>query len=122
MHFHVGTEGRAQNPILHDQAKRGQKQKIMNQRDDENKTKLLNRSQVGIKQAFCITMYNEPTKQLLESLAGIYRNYYECVEKDHRFENNVAIIVIWDGSNAFNKSAEDDKVNFKYILNAITIL
>lgn len=25
----------------------------------------------------CITMYNEPAKQLVESLAGIYRSYYE---------------------------------------------
>ena len=25
----------------------------------------------------CITMYNEPPKQLVESIAGIYRAYYE---------------------------------------------
>lgn len=26
---------------------------------------------------YCVTMYNEPFTQLLQSLAGIYRSYYE---------------------------------------------
>jgi len=29
------------------------------------------------KLAICITQYNEPLSQLIESLAGIYRAYYE---------------------------------------------
>lgn len=32
---------------------------------------------IGAKLLICITMYNEPFSQMLESLAGIYRAYYE---------------------------------------------
>mmetsp|Transcript_13049 Transcript_13049/g.15043 ORF Transcript_13049/g.15043 Transcript_13049/m.15043 type:complete len:187 (-) Transcript_13049:286-846(-) len=42
-------------------------------------------------------MYNEPFKQLLESLAGIYRAYYEMIGINEKFENRVHICIIADG-------------------------
>jgi hypothetical protein len=45
----------------------------------------------------CITMYNEPYKQILESLAGLYRAYYELVGMDKSYRNRVHICIIADG-------------------------
>lgn len=45
----------------------------------------------------CITMYNEPFRQLLESIAGVYRAYYEMVGINDRFKDRVHICIIIDG-------------------------
>lgn len=42
-------------------------------------------------------MYNEPFQQLLESLAGWYRAYYELVGIDESFKDKVHIWIIADG-------------------------
>ena len=56
-------------------------------------------------------MYNEPYIQLLQSLAGIYRAYYELVNIDENFKDKVQIVVIADGyeilSESFLKWCED---------------
>lgn len=60
-------------------------------------------------------MYNEPYSQLLESLAGIYRNYYELVAKDADYEGRVTVVVVCDGYPAFNKIGIDDKSDFTFV-------
>jgi len=45
----------------------------------------------------CVTMYNEPFIQLLQSLAGIYRNYYELCGIDESFKDRCHIVIIIDG-------------------------
>lgn len=42
-------------------------------------------------------MYNEPFSQLLQSLAGIYRAYYELVDIDENFKDRCHITIIADG-------------------------
>ena len=49
-------------------------------------------------------MYNEPFKQLLESLAGCYRAYYELVGIDASFKDRVHICIIADG---YDKLSEE---------------
>lgn len=39
----------------------------------------------------CITMYNEPFSQLLESLAGVFRAYYELVDIDEGYKDRVQV-------------------------------
>lgn len=46
---------------------------------------------------YCITMYNEPFSQLVQSLAGIYRSYYELVGIDESFLDRAHIMIIADG-------------------------
>ena len=46
---------------------------------------------------FCITMYNEPFTQLLQSLAGVYRAYYELVDIDESFLDRCHVTIIADG-------------------------
>jgi hypothetical protein len=48
----------------------------------------------GVKVAVCITMYNEPYKQVLESLAGVYRSYYELVQIDGEYEGRMTIVIV----------------------------
>uniref|UniRef100_A0A7S3J1J5 Chitin synthase n=1 Tax=Euplotes harpa TaxID=151035 RepID=A0A7S3J1J5_9SPIT len=50
-----------------------------------------------IKLSFCITMYNEPFEQLMESLAGIYRAYFELVDIDKDYKDKVNIVIVADG-------------------------
>ncbi|CAI2366835.1 unnamed protein product [Moneuplotes crassus] len=50
-----------------------------------------------VKLAICITQYNEPIFQLAESLAGIYRSYYELVNIDESYKDRVHICIISDG-------------------------
>jgi cellulose synthase/poly-beta-1,6-N-acetylglucosamine synthase-like glycosyltransferase len=38
------------------------------------------------------------------SLAGIYRNYYELLEKDRNYKGKVSIVIVFDGYEVFNKS------------------
>jgi cellulose synthase/poly-beta-1,6-N-acetylglucosamine synthase-like glycosyltransferase len=42
-------------------------------------------------------MYNEPFSQMLQSLAGVYRSYYELCDIDEVFKNRVQICIIIDG-------------------------
>jgi cellulose synthase/poly-beta-1,6-N-acetylglucosamine synthase-like glycosyltransferase len=42
-------------------------------------------------------MYNEPLSQLIESLAGIYRSYYELVNIDESYLDRVHICIVSDG-------------------------
>lgn len=46
---------------------------------------------------YCVTMYNEPFTQLLQSLAGIYRSYYELWGIDEGFKDRCHIVIIIDG-------------------------
>ena len=70
----------------------------------------------GMKELICLTMYNEPYKQIVESLAGIYRNYYELVAQDPfgddegeenpvkiGYENRVSVVIICDGFGSLDK-------------------
>ena len=47
----------------------------------------------------CITMYNEHPLQLIESLIGVYRAYYELVESNPKNVDKVQVVVIIDGYN-----------------------
>jgi hypothetical protein len=45
--------------------------------------------------AICITMYNEPYKQLLETMAGVYRSIYELYELDgERYYEKIHTFII----------------------------
>ena len=48
-------------------------------------------------------MYNEPPIQLVESLIGIYRAYYELVDWKDEFEDKVQIVIIIDGYDTMSK-------------------
>ena len=54
----------------------------------------------------CITMYNEDFDQVLLSLAGIFRAYYELVEISKRYKDKVNIIIVWDGVEQLGKQNE----------------
>jgi chitin synthase len=54
-------------------------------------------------------MYNEPFKQVLETLAGIYRSYYELVSYDKSYEGKMSIVIITDGYEVFNKIERGDE-------------
>ena len=47
----------------------------------------------------CITMYNEHPLQLIESLIGVYRAYYELVEYSEKNVDKVQVVVMVDGYN-----------------------
>ncbi|CAI2371267.1 unnamed protein product [Moneuplotes crassus] len=65
---------------------------------------LSSQSKKEIHQAFCITMYNEPYIQVLQSLAGVYRSYYELLEINKKYKNKFCIVIICDGYEIFTKS------------------
>ena len=44
-----------------------------------------------------ITIYNEPFSQVVETLLGIYRSYFELVRKNKEYEGKVAVFIIADG-------------------------
>lgn len=46
---------------------------------------------------FCVTMYNEPFEQLIQTLAGVYRSYYELVEMDETYLDRVHVVIVADG-------------------------
>lgn len=54
---------------------------------EENRPKLL----------VTITAYNEPYRQFCDSLAGIYRAYYELISWDESYLNKVQIVMVLDG-------------------------
>ena len=45
----------------------------------------------------CVTMYNESYRQLVETLSGIYRSYFELVDYQNAFRNKVQVVIISDG-------------------------
>lgn len=49
-------------------------------------------------------MYNEPFTQLIESLAGIYRTYYELIHWDESYRNRVHVVIVADGYDKLSKS------------------
>jgi hypothetical protein len=53
---------------------------------------------------YCITMYNESYIQLMQSLAGVFRSYYELVDIDERYKDRCHVVVIADG---YEKLTED---------------
>ena len=53
-------------------------------------------------------MYNEPPKQLVESLIGVYRAYYELVEINHKNIGKVQVVIVIDGYG--NLSKDDLKI------------
>lgn len=65
-------------------------------------------SREGMKALVCVTMYNEPYSQLVATLAGIYRNYYELVATDASYEDKLSIVIVTDGYQVFNKIGADD--------------
>jgi hypothetical protein len=46
---------------------------------------------------YCVTMYNEPFLQLIQTLAGVYRSYYELCNIDDSFVGRAHITIIADG-------------------------
>lgn len=44
-----------------------------------------------------MSLYNEPYRQLLETIAGIYRSYYELVHWDKEYLNRVHLVIVADG-------------------------
>ncbi|CAI2368049.1 unnamed protein product [Moneuplotes crassus] len=62
----------------------------------------------GVKLLICITLYNEPYYQLIESLIGVYRNYFELCKKDKSYENQVSIVIIADGFDTFDSVKTGD--------------
>ena len=63
------------------------------------------------KLTICITIYNEPFYQVIESLIGLYRTYYELLLIDSSYEDKVSVYIIADGfdklNDAFLKAAYD---------------
>lgn len=51
----------------------------------------------------CITMYNEPFRQVVESMAGIYRAYYELVNWNKEYLNKVQVVIVADGYDRLGK-------------------
>ena len=73
---------------------------IYQSRHDKNKPFLLT----------WITMYNEPPWQLIESLLGMYRTYYELVESNKDFVGKVQVVIIIDG---YDIMSEEDLSIYK---------
>ena len=55
-------------------------------------------------------MYNEPFCRVLDSLAGIYRNYYELISYEEEYENNVHVVLIADG---YDRISKENLKNFE---------
>ena len=76
-----------------------------------NEDSLIKQSQIesnNPKLLVCITTYNEPPKQLVESLIGVYRAYYELLEMDVDNLNKVQVVIVFDGYE--NLSVDDLKI------------
>ncbi|CAI2366285.1 unnamed protein product [Moneuplotes crassus] len=68
---------------------------------------IANQSQRGMHHMFCITMYNEPYIQILQSLAGIYRAYFELLEiNKNKYKDKISVCIICDGYPIFTKGQE----------------
>ena len=55
-------------------------------------------------------MYNEPLSQLIESLVGMYRTYYELVESDPNYVDKVQVVIVIDG---YDRISEEDLAKYK---------
>lgn len=53
---------------------------------------------------YCVTMYNESYDQLLQTLAGVYRSYYELVDIDENFKDRCHVMIIADGYDKLEES------------------
>ena len=51
----------------------------------------------------CVTLYNEPYSQICESLAGLFRCYYELVNYDDSYLNRVQVVIVADGYDRLDK-------------------
>ncbi|CAI2381887.1 unnamed protein product [Moneuplotes crassus] len=71
---------------------------------------IADQSKRGMHHMFCITMYNEPYIQILQSLSGIYRAYFELLEINQKtYEDKISICIVCDGYPIFTKG--DEKIN-----------
>ena len=62
----------------------------------------------------CITMYNESPIQLLYSIAGVYRSYYELVDWKSEHENKIQLVIIVDGYDTIPDD-KNDKEKHEYL-------
>ena len=61
-----------------------------------------------------ITMYNESPIQLLYSIAGVYRSYYELVDWKSEHENKIQLVIIVDGYDTIPDD-KNDKEKHEYL-------
>jgi cellulose synthase/poly-beta-1,6-N-acetylglucosamine synthase-like glycosyltransferase len=54
-----------------------------------------------------VTMYNEPYKQFVETMAGVFRGYYELWGDDVSYKGKVSVVVVLDGFNGFDEIKKD---------------
>jgi cellulose synthase/poly-beta-1,6-N-acetylglucosamine synthase-like glycosyltransferase len=66
-------------------------------------------SEIEMKLMIWVTMYNEPYKQFIETMAGVFRGYYELWGDDASYEGKVSVVVVWDGYFAFDDIEKDSK-------------
>jgi cellulose synthase/poly-beta-1,6-N-acetylglucosamine synthase-like glycosyltransferase len=59
---------------------------------------------------YCITMFNESYIQLMQSLAGVYRSYYELVGKNEQFMDRCHVFIIADG---YEKLSDEFLINWE---------
>ena len=83
------------------------------------KSSIYKQSTRGVKVAVWITGYNEGYTQLLTSVAGVFRNYYELVEKDKDYMDKVTLNIIYDGYEQFMKAGSDEKISLQEQLSYI---
>lgn len=50
-----------------------------------------------------MTMYNEPYRRVVDSLAGIYRSYYELISYNEEYKDRVQVVMIADGYDKLSK-------------------
>lgn len=59
-------------------------------------------------------MFDEPYKNLMDSLAGIYRAYYELVSMDETYLDRYSIVIVSDGYDVFNKIESVDENGLRF--------
>ena len=52
-------------------------------------------------------------------MAGVFRNYYELVEKDKDYMDKVTLNIIYDGYEQFMKAGSDEKISLQEQLSYI---
>ncbi|EAR99426.2 chitin synthase (macronuclear) [Tetrahymena thermophila SB210] len=79
---------------------------------------LFNRFNDGIcikpKMIICVTMYNEPRKELEETLDGIVSNISTFKEECNISNNEILVIVVYDGIDRMNASKDSDDSMLDY--------
>ncbi|CAI2378973.1 unnamed protein product [Moneuplotes crassus] len=71
------------------------------------------------KMLMCITLFNEDPKRLVESLAGVYRAYYELLDLDPTFLNRVHVVIITDGYETLLENPQHQEVYDKANIHSI---